>query len=586
MPNLLYITNIAGKRMSHGFAGSAIEAAKSLELSFYAVADRAQATPDDIKADEEKYGIHLLHIPLCRSPFSFQNIKAYNQLCDIIRENKIDYIHCNTPVGGLLGRLAGKKCGVKKIIYQAHGFHFYKGAPKKNWLLYYPIEKWLAHYTDALITINQEDYEAAKKFKLRNGGKVYYVPGVGIDLSKYQNVNNDSGRAKLRAELGLDENATVCISMGDLIPRKNYGVAISAIGRLQEKYHNLHYIICGKGQELEILKALAKGCGVETKVHFLGFRSDIKDLLKAADVFLFTSLQEGLPRSTMEAMASGLPIACSRIRGNTDLINEGKGGVLFDPKNVDEIATALDKLLSSDMEAMSRYNLDRIHDFSLDTASAKIAEVYQCEFSGNSGGGVLAEIKSFYPTWYQKRLELGLRATDTVLISVGRLDKNKNNRTLIKAVGLCNNPAIHLVICGDGEERDNLINLANTLGIASQVHFWGNRSDMTELYAMSDVFVMASYREGLSRSIMEAMASGLPCIVSDIRGNRDLIQDGNGGYLVKPNDTETFAIKIEILTENFNIRRKMKNANLERVKLFSKSMVSEKIETVYKDVLD
>ena len=122
------------------------------------------------------------------------------------------------------------------------------------------------------------------------------------------------------------------------------------------------------------------------RVHFLGFRSDIKDLLKAADVFLFTSLQEGLPRSTMEAMASGLPIVCSRIRGNTDLIDEGKGGVLFDPENARECAASLDQLLSSDMNAMSRYNLDKINEFSLEAASATMTEVYQNELSENSGG--------------------------------------------------------------------------------------------------------------------------------------------------------------------------------------------------------
>ena len=388
MSNLLYITNIAGKKMSYGFVGASLEAAKSLNLAFYAVANREQATIEDIKCDEEKYGVRLLHIPMSRSPLSSKNISAYKQLCKIIRENNIDCIHCNTPVGGLLGRLAGKKCGVKKVIYQAHGFHFYKGAPKKNWLLYYPIEKWLAHYTDALITINQEDYEIAKsKFKLRNNGKVYYVPGVGIDLKQYNSDNVTDVRTKLRAEIGLNEDATVCISMGDLIPRKNYGVAISATGQLKDKYPELHYVICGKGPELENLTKLAQECGVSDRVHFLGFRSDIKDLLRAADVFLFTSLQEGLPRSTMEAMASGLPIACSRIRGNTDLIDEGRGGVLFDPENADECATSLDKLLSSDMNAMSRYNLDKINEFSLDVASATMTEVYQSELSENSGGG-------------------------------------------------------------------------------------------------------------------------------------------------------------------------------------------------------
>ena len=156
--NLLYISNISGKRMSYGFSGSAIEAAHLLGYQFYSVANRSDSTNEDICADEEKYGIKLLHINLSRNPFSLKNMRAYYELCEIIRKYDIDCIHCNTPIGGMLGRLAGKKCKIKKVIYQAHGFHFYKGAPKLNWILYYPVEKWLANYTDAIITINKEDY--------------------------------------------------------------------------------------------------------------------------------------------------------------------------------------------------------------------------------------------------------------------------------------------------------------------------------------------------------------------------------------------------------------------------------------------
>lgn len=579
---MLYILNIANK--VNNFSYASMVAAQKMEIEFHIAGNWSYSSKDERKADEIEYGIKIHQIDFIREPYNLKNIKAYTQLLSLVKSERYDMIHSNTPIGGVLGRVVGKQCKIKTNIYQAHGFHFYKGAPMKNWMLYYPIERWLAHYTDALITINQEDYEVAQKFKLKNGGKVYYVPGVGIDLKQYQSGSIEAARTKQRAELGLDEKDTICISMGDLIPRKNYSVAISTIGRLQERYPNLHYIICGKGQELDNLKKVARDCGVENKVHFLGFRSDIKELLKVADVFLFTSLQEGLPRSTMEAMASGLPIACSRIRGNTDLIEEEKGGVLFDPENADEIASALDKLLSSDMEAMSRYNLDKIQEFSLDVATAKMTTVYQSEFSEKSWGG-LSEIMGYYSSWYKKRLELGLKATDTVLISVGRLDKNKNNSTLIKAVGLCSNPAIHLVICGDGEEKDKLINLANTLGIASQIHFLGNCSDMEELYSIADIFVMASYREGLSRSIMEAMASGLPCIVSDIRGNRDLIKQYKGGYLVNPIDIRGFAKDICFLKSNKRIIKQMQDYNCKSICKFSLCNVSDCLTEIYENIL-
>ena len=380
MSKILYITNLGGKRMAYGFVGSAIEAAHSIGCEFYNVANRSISTIDEIQEDEIKYGVKLLHFDIARSPFSFQNLKAYKQLCEIISKNNIDYIHCNTPVGGILGRLAGKKCKVKKVIYQAHGFHFYKGAPKKNWLLYYPIERWLARYTDAIITINQEDYKLAKsKFKLRNKGKVYYVPGVGVDTSQY-NMENFSRETK-RNELGLKNDNIVLISMGDLIERKNYDTAIRSIAETKNK--KIHYFICGKGPKEESLKILAKSLNIDEQIHFLGFRSDIKELLIASDVFLFTTKQEGLPRSMMEAMASGLPCVASKIRGNTDLLENTDGGFLCDTTDVKAYAEKINLLAKDDelREKMSKNNLLAIQKFSLETVKDEMCKIYRNEFT-------------------------------------------------------------------------------------------------------------------------------------------------------------------------------------------------------------
>lgn len=230
---LLFISNIAGETAVSSFSKADIIAAKRLGIEFH-LAENFDLTPESArKSDEDLYGIKIHHIDFVRAPYNPRNIKAYKQLVKIVKKEKIDVIHCNTPVGGLLGRLAALKSGINKVIYQAHGFHFYKGAPLKNWMIYYPIEKWLAHYTDVLITINQEDYDLAKrKFKLRNDGKVYNVPGVGIDTSQY---NLDAKvRNKKRAELGLSETDYAVISMGDLIERKNYSTAIQAIAESSE----------------------------------------------------------------------------------------------------------------------------------------------------------------------------------------------------------------------------------------------------------------------------------------------------------------------------------------------------------------
>lgn len=376
MSKILFVTNIANGIGS--FSKANIIAAKDLGYEFYIAANWTGTSKERIQSDEKAYNVHIYHIDLARNPFSKQNIIAYHQLVELIKQEGIDYIHCNTPVGGLLGRLAGNKCGVKRIIYQAHGFHFYKGAPKTNWLLYYPIEKWLARKTDALITINQEDFELAqKRFRMKNNGKVYYIPGVGIDLSLY--TNHKDTRMGLRKEIGLVENDIVCIAMGDLIPRKNYGAAIEAIGLLKEEFFSLHFIICGKGPELSNLQQLTREKELEDRIHFLGYRTDVKELLQAADVFFFSSLQEGLPRSTMEAMASGLPVACSNIRGNIDLIEEGKGGVIFNPRSVADIVKKMSRLLSSDFQAMGAYNLEHIKEFGLDKIVSSIKTVYRDE---------------------------------------------------------------------------------------------------------------------------------------------------------------------------------------------------------------
>ena len=377
MDNILYISNVAGKRMSYSFVGSSLEAAHALGLSFYIAANREKATSADIAEDEEKYGVKLLHIDLARSPFSFRNIKAYRQLCRIIRENHIDYIHCNTPVGGLLGRLAGKRCKVKKIIYQAHGFHFYKGAPKKNWLVYYPIEKWLARKTDILITINHEDFALAKeKLKLRKGGTVYYVPGVGVNLERMASVS--VSREEKRAELGIPTEAPLLLSVGELNQNKNHETVIRAIAEVPD----VHYIIAGKGDKLEALEALAASLKIQDRVHFLGFRKDVLELYAASDVFVFPSFREGLSVALMEAMGMGLPVACGAIRGNTDLIDEN-GGALFDPHSVDACRESIRRILSGDPQKMGAYNKEKVKAFSLDTVITQMTEIYQSLTEGN-----------------------------------------------------------------------------------------------------------------------------------------------------------------------------------------------------------
>ena len=237
MGKILFISNISNRISS--FVTASISAAHNLNLEFYQTANWQSAAKEQISADEQEYGVKIKSVPISRNPFAPANLTAYKEIAELIKQENIDYIHCNTPVGGLLGRLVGKKCKVKKVIYQAHGFHFYKGAPLWNWLLYYPVEKWLARYTDALITINRDDYALAKrKMKLRNGGKVYYVPGVGVDSHKFGNATID--RAGKRRELGIPEDAVLLLSVGELNNNKNHETVIRAISDM-----DVYYMIAG-----------------------------------------------------------------------------------------------------------------------------------------------------------------------------------------------------------------------------------------------------------------------------------------------------------------------------------------------------
>lgn len=339
--------------------------------------ETAVAARNDYESSED------CKIPFCdtyydvgfeRSPFKIANIKAFFQLRKIIEQGEYDIIHCHTPVGAILSRLAAIKARKRgtKVFYTAHGFHFYKGAPLKNWLLYFPAEWLCAHFTDVLVTINKEDYALAQKHM--KAKKVAYVPGVGIDLEKFADTIVD--REKKRKELGIPSDSTLLLSVGELNKNKNHQVIIRAIARL--KNPKIRYIIAGTGEEMENLMMLANNLGVGQHVSFLGYRTDIAELCYAADVFCFPSHREGLSVALMEAMARGLPCAVSRIRGNIDLINE-KGGAFFAHNNAQECASAISSLISADRLQMCQHNTKVIRGYSLETVLEIMRNLYELE---------------------------------------------------------------------------------------------------------------------------------------------------------------------------------------------------------------
>lgn len=303
-----------------------------------------------------------------------QNIKAYKQIKEIIKQNKYKFIHCHSPIGGVCGRIAAKTTGTK-VMYTAHGFHFYKGAPMKNWVLYYPIEKVLSYLTDVLITINNEDYELSKnKMKSKS---LYYIPGVGVDVSNFSDIKVDKIKKIKDLNVNIHKDSIIILSVGELNKNKNHETIIRSLKIANDS--NIHYLIAGKGDLDEYLNKLIRDLNLENQVHMLGFRKDVKELYKIADIFCFPSYREGLSVALIEGMASGLPVICSNIRGNTDLIENNKGGYLCNPKLSDDFAITI-KNLAKDKKLrkkMSEFNKLKIKQFDIEQVNRIMEKIYR-----------------------------------------------------------------------------------------------------------------------------------------------------------------------------------------------------------------
>lgn len=307
-------------------------------------------------------------IQFARNPFQPKNYAAYKQLAKLIDQEKFDLIHCHTPVGGALTRLAARKARKKGsvVVYTAHGFHFYKGAPLVNWILYYPVEKLLARVTDVLLTINREDYRRAGRFK---AGRVEYVPGVGIDMDRFHTQNANPER-NLRAELGISNDVRVLLSVGEVNKNKNHRLVIEALPELE----NVCYVVCGSGPLMDELKALAVKLSVSDRVVFAGYRNDLSDFYHMADCFVFPSYREGLPVALMEAMASGLTCVASRNRGTDDLLSESR--LRFDASDRDELIEKIRMALSEDCAAEVSKNAETLKAYELKNVLAITRNIY------------------------------------------------------------------------------------------------------------------------------------------------------------------------------------------------------------------
>lgn len=330
-------------------------------------------------------GIVRHQVDFSRSPLKIRsNLLAYKQLRKLLKDIRFDLIHCHTPVASVITRLAAGKYRKKgtRVMYTTHGFHFYKGAPWKYWMFFYPIERFAAHMTDTLITINEEDFRAAKTFRLakRDGkrGCVYCIDGVGIDSGIYESAQ--AIREEKRRELGVGTQDFVLVSVGELNRNKNHEVVIEALGIRKEL--PVYYLICGSGPEKETLSERVENLGLTDRVRFMGFREDVPEILAAADGMAFPTKREGLGLVAVEALMSGLPVIAADNRGTREYMKDGVNGYVVYRNTPEDMAKAIEKLykLSEEEYRSMRENCRKSAErFGSGSVSRKMEAIYRAE---------------------------------------------------------------------------------------------------------------------------------------------------------------------------------------------------------------
>ena len=286
-------------------------------------------------------------IPIRRSPFHPENLSVYRRLKRLIQDNGYDMIHCHTPVGGVLARLAARQARQKgtKVLYTAHGFHFCDGAPLKNWLLYYPIEKFLSSYTDCLITINEEDYERAKQMK-KTDCSAKKIHGIGVNTDRFRPVSREESE-RLREKHGFGAGEFILVYPAELNGNKNQGLLIEAAALLKNRIPELKLVFAGEGAMEEPYRKKAESLGVSDIVRFYGFCRDIHELIQLADLSVASSIREGLGMNLLEGMAAEKPAVAADNRGHREIIEDGVNGFLVPAGDSAAFADRIEKLYRS-----------------------------------------------------------------------------------------------------------------------------------------------------------------------------------------------------------------------------------------------
>ena len=319
---------------------------------------------------EKKYITY--EIDFKRNPFHPKNILSYFKLQKLHKERQYDVVYCQQPVGSAMGRLIGATHKIP-VIYTAHGFHFFKGCKIQNNLIYKNAERFLNRYTTALITINEEDYEAGLKMKAKH---VFKINGIGMKLDKYEPLVET--KDEIRKSLGINDNDFVITTIAEYIKRKNYDTMLKVIKDLKDSNHKVKFLVCGCGKLEKRIKKLISKLDIENEVQLLGYRRDINRILTASDCFMLTSFQEGLPLAIIEAMNFALPCVVSDVRGNRDLVIDGKGGYVLPTKDHNGVSNAIINLIESKelKDMFGSFNLNESKKYDIDVVIDQLDEIY------------------------------------------------------------------------------------------------------------------------------------------------------------------------------------------------------------------
>ncbi len=384
MKKVLIVTTISGFLAQ--FEMNDVDILKDLGCEIHYASNFRNPVYESDCGELKRKEIKLYQIDIEKSPGHLaHNIKAFCQICKLIRTERIDLLHCHNPLGGVLGRLAAFFCREQKVcvIYTAHGFHFYRGAPLVNWLFYFPVEALLARFTDCLITINKEDYKRSSSFHLKEGGLRVQIPGVGVRTQRF--CRAAGSRKEMRDRLGIKEDVFYILSVGELNRNKNHEVILRAIAKLGNP--RIHYGICGSGKRGGYLGRLAEELGISSQFTMFGFRRDIPDMLQCADCFAFPSKREGLGIAAIEAMAGGIPLITSRCRGTREYMEDGVTGYVCQGGSVDEYAQAISRMMADaeGRQKMGRVCMERARKFDLTETDKIMRRVYRRMTEGKQG---------------------------------------------------------------------------------------------------------------------------------------------------------------------------------------------------------